>query len=740
MHICVLSDTRDHPTLTAFAEILAPTDTVEVLDPSHANEFADPVRFADVYLLKSRSARAVALGHSLRRSGGVVVNDPVGTANCQHRLRMARRATAAGLPFAPTHAFTRLSEFVRQASSHAFPVVVKSTRSRRADLVAKVDDLRQLRSLEARWAGEPVVVQEFLPNDGWDYKLWAIGEEVFLARRRSRLDPDAPATTHPVGDEAFKSGLRALARRVGETFSLLVHGVDVLLTARGPIVVDINAFPGCRGVSGAAQALAALVHEVASRRAQRAGTVPVVPPRVAPTVLPALHRAVGRLVSDPDVRLRVSRVRRKPGQGLVVSYAAGSSRPVLLASLAEHAAADPGVTDLLAGVGSLAVRGVRPTVVELPSIGLTVRSFPCDEGLPGLPAALGPVPGDQLSTRLADACRLVLDDPSARVVSVRATPIRYKPGSRCVIRYQITAAARDRADLRELVVYGKVYRDLGVGLVAHRVAEALWCTGMPFVARPLAVVRELDLVLSEAAGGADRQGQVDGNKLLSPHWASEDPQTAVAAVAACATALARLHVDCPADGLADLTCGATYARRARGWAAALAGHAPGFAGEMARLSSALVEALRSAPSTVRTPVHGAFKPSQVVFCGPTRPVVIDFDGTGLGDPALDQGYFLAYLRPRGRALRQAESGAWCHAARQRFLEVHLDGLLAGGLAEGEVDEVRRRAHLYEAAVLLKIASRHSRRVASPRPRALHAALAVAWDCLRRFESGAVSAA
>jgi ribosomal protein S6--L-glutamate ligase len=44
--------------------------------------------------------------------------------------------------------------------------------------------------------------------------------------------------------------------------------VDVLLTPEGPVVVDVNAFPGVRGQDGAPRALADLALRAAQRRAR----------------------------------------------------------------------------------------------------------------------------------------------------------------------------------------------------------------------------------------------------------------------------------------------------------------------------------------------------------------------------------------------------------------------------------------------------------------------------------------
>ncbi|AHH99122.1 phosphotransferase [Kutzneria albida] len=705
MHVCVLTDTPGHPTLAAVTALLYSEHSVELLDPQHGA----PATLADLYLLKSRSARAVALGHALRRRGAVVVNDPVATAICQHRARMAECVAAAGLPFAPTRAVARLSELLDLATGPAvFPLIVKSTRSRRGDLVSKVDDLCQLRSVAALWAHEPVVVQPFLANDGWDHKLWVVGDEVFLAQRRTPLTTDTVGAPCPTTDAEQQPELRAMARAVGKALRLEVYGVDVLLTDRGPVVVDVNAFPGCRGVPGVPEALAALVGHIAAERGRRpdreTATLRAPSAGVAAEVLPALHRVVGDLVAahDGSARLRVTRLRRKPEQGLTVSYMALPAGRLISASLPERAVSTPRTAALLADVCLPDLSGAWPAAVAVARIGLSVQQFPHDRALPGLRTALAP--DDRLRGQLTAAARLVLADPSAHVESVRATPVRYKPGSRCVIRYQVRVGAG-----RELVFFGKVYRDTDKAVTAHRTARSLWGSPVPFVARPLAVVRELNLVLSEAAGDAG------------------GPGGSAESVIACAEVLSRLHLSTPPAALLEVASGPRFAGRAREWARALAGHVPEVAGDLAGLLAPLVSGLSSAIPAHRGLVHGSFKPSQVVFRGPTRPIVIDFDSACVGDPALDLGYFLAYLHPHSSARHQHE--AWSESARQAFLDTYLNQVSAVG------DSLRRRASLFEAAVLLKIASRRARRLSSPRPAAARAALAAVEDCLRQAHDG-----
>ncbi|MEU2391167.1 alpha-L-glutamate ligase [Streptomyces sp. NPDC007369] len=260
MRVCLITPQPDHPLLAAAAGLLRTAGhRVETLDPgTAAGPPAAPL--ADVYLLKARTPRALALARGLERQGAPVVNPSTATTLCQDRTAMAELALRAGLPFAATRTHDSLG--VWAASGDPVPdgpVVVKSRHSRRHDLVARVDDAARLRELAAQWPQEPVVVQDFAPNSGWDHKLWAVGRRVFAALRRSELTPEGRGPTLPLALGELPEGWAELVLRVGEVFALDVYGVDVIDTGDGaPLVVDVNAFPGIRGQAGAPEALADL--------------------------------------------------------------------------------------------------------------------------------------------------------------------------------------------------------------------------------------------------------------------------------------------------------------------------------------------------------------------------------------------------------------------------------------------------------------------------------------------------
>ncbi|OAR21959.1 alpha-L-glutamate ligase [Streptomyces sp. ERV7] len=261
MRIGLITPEPGHPLLAAATALLAREHLVEPVHP----DSAPPDRVADVYLLKSRTPTALALARALEARGAAVLNSASATGLCQDRTAMAELADRAGLPFAATRTFAALGPLPDQEDL-TYPLVVKSRHSRRHDLVARADDSAGLRALAEGWAREPVVVQEFTANSGWDHKLWVIGGRVFAALRRSELAPGDRGPTRSLPLDALQPGWAALALRVGEVFALDVYGVDLIDVGGSPLIVDVNAFPGIRGQLGAPEALAELALAAGSGR------------------------------------------------------------------------------------------------------------------------------------------------------------------------------------------------------------------------------------------------------------------------------------------------------------------------------------------------------------------------------------------------------------------------------------------------------------------------------------------
>lgn len=100
----------------------------------------------------------------------------------------------------------------------------------------------------------PYVVEDRVAHDGMDHKLYVAGSSCFgLLKSWPRI---SDAVAHPFEPSP---DLRALALATGRAAGLEIYGVDVVIGPDGPVIVDVNVFPGFRGIPGAAEAVAGQV-------------------------------------------------------------------------------------------------------------------------------------------------------------------------------------------------------------------------------------------------------------------------------------------------------------------------------------------------------------------------------------------------------------------------------------------------------------------------------------------------
>jgi ribosomal protein S6--L-glutamate ligase len=279
VQICLIvskEGSPDHPVVPPMVERLRADHEVRLLDVRSLTgasaiaeeEVEGP---AGLYLLRGDAPQALEIARHLEARGDPVWNSCAASVACQDRALMAWKMQGAGLPWPRTEVASSLGTLLNEPhrlASMSFPIVVKSRYCHRErDLVRKIDSIEELRVQSLRWRDDPVVIQEYLPNDGWDIKLWVIGTAAFANRRRSRIHPpgaggDVPIPAHDVPFEWRRSSLEA-----GQAFDLQIYGVDLLLVGnQRPVLVDVNAFPSCRNASGAPDALSGIVEDFFENR------------------------------------------------------------------------------------------------------------------------------------------------------------------------------------------------------------------------------------------------------------------------------------------------------------------------------------------------------------------------------------------------------------------------------------------------------------------------------------------
>ena len=389
-------------------------------------------------------------------------------------------------------------------------------------------------------------------------------------------------------------------------------------------------------------------------------------------------------------------LRRKPGRGLVAVFGPGDGGDIYTVTVAEAS---------LAGDSG---EGNAPAPA--------VQQFPTDPLLPDLDVVMAPAEHPSLRAVLERTARQAAALPADwALVDVAAQPVRYKPGDRCVLRYRLRfadpTAPGGRADAaRTCTLIAKLYRESPEAQVAADLLSRLHeGAGAPWTARSLGVAPGLSLALAEDLGGS-RDVVPTRSGLDVVHPGAEE---AVDVVRSAARALAELHTCGLETRTLSRRTGEDEAGKAAKRARLLERYVPELAGEIRQVAAALCATLAGLPDHTMRPGHGSYKPSQLLVRDGAV-FLVDFDQFCLTDPALDVGYFLAYLRPAGLWYHRAGRREWFETAASAFLTSYLERVAERGEPEATRAGIVGREPVFEAALLLKIAARRANRLHSPR--------------------------
>jgi ribosomal protein S6--L-glutamate ligase len=162
-----------------------------------------------------------------------------------------RRLRAAGVPAPGTWVTGDLRLAVPLLDDG--PLVVKPHRGHRGAGVHVVRTPAQLAAVPT--PSVPVVVQRYVPGAGEDLKVYVVTDEVFAVRKP--FTPDSfTLAGRPV---PVPRAVREIAARTRAAFDLDLFGLDVIESPDGPVVVDVNYFPGYKGVPDVALPIAHVV-------------------------------------------------------------------------------------------------------------------------------------------------------------------------------------------------------------------------------------------------------------------------------------------------------------------------------------------------------------------------------------------------------------------------------------------------------------------------------------------------
>ncbi|HZW63334.1 MAG TPA: 30S ribosomal protein S6--L-glutamate ligase [Flavobacteriaceae bacterium] len=174
------------------------------------------------------------------------------------KLRSFQRLSKSGLGM-PKTVFTNYSRDVEEVIEHVggTPVIIKLLEGTQGLGVVLAETKNAAESVLEAFNGlqARVIVQEFIKEaKGADLRAFIVDNQVVGAMKRQGKDGEFRSNLHRGGSaEYYKLNEAELhaALNAAKALKLPVCGVDMLQSARGPLILEVNSTPGLEGIEAA---------------------------------------------------------------------------------------------------------------------------------------------------------------------------------------------------------------------------------------------------------------------------------------------------------------------------------------------------------------------------------------------------------------------------------------------------------------------------------------------------------
>ena len=233
---CYASIEQNHPVVSYRGEELRGFDVVIPRIASHMTRYG------------------TAIVRQLEMQGVYTVSSSIAINRTRDKLRSMQLLSKAGVAI-PKTVFSRntadIDDLIEMVGG--VPVIIKLARGTHGNGVVLAETRRMAKSaLQALYLhnedGTNILLQEFIKESaGTDIRAFVVGGRVVASMKRQSLDDDFRSNLHKGGEGTsikLTEEERKMAVRAARAMGLSVAGVDMMRSARGPLVLEVNASPG----------------------------------------------------------------------------------------------------------------------------------------------------------------------------------------------------------------------------------------------------------------------------------------------------------------------------------------------------------------------------------------------------------------------------------------------------------------------------------------------------------------
>ncbi len=203
----------------------------------------------------SHTFYGTAVVRQFEMMGTFPCNESVAISRARDKLRSMQLLARAGIGLPVTgcsHSTKDIDGLVETVGGA--PLVVKLIEGTQGVGVVLCETRQAAESVIAafRELDAHMIVQEFIREaNGADLRALVVGGEVVASMRRQAKEGEFRSTLHRGGTAepiTLTTAERETAVRAAKTLGLNVAGVDLLRSARGPLVLEVNSSPGLEGI------------------------------------------------------------------------------------------------------------------------------------------------------------------------------------------------------------------------------------------------------------------------------------------------------------------------------------------------------------------------------------------------------------------------------------------------------------------------------------------------------------
>lgn len=195
-----------------------------------------------------------AIVRQLEMQGVYTVSSSIAINRSRDKLRSMQVLAKAGVGI-PKTVFSRNSTDIDDLLEKigGTPVIIKLARGTHGNGVVLAETKKAATSvLQAFYLsnddGTNILLQEFVKESaGTDIRVLVVGGRVIASMKRQSLDDDFRSNLHKGGEGTIvklTEEERKMAIKAAKAMGLNIAGVDMMRSARGPLILEVNASPG----------------------------------------------------------------------------------------------------------------------------------------------------------------------------------------------------------------------------------------------------------------------------------------------------------------------------------------------------------------------------------------------------------------------------------------------------------------------------------------------------------------